>query len=549
MPEGNTDMGFGTGGAAKPSGKNYLFIIAVDDYDPVRTPGFKALKNPIRDALAIINMLTTLYKFNAPDATHKSRKIAGDKYKDLTFPLIEYQENDVSTYCLFNENATITNIETHLEKLVADDNGIMTSDDNLIVLFSGHGSFNANKKRGKLVLYEEQMDFDDIYLYFNDYNAGQRCKHFLFILDCCFSGSIGYDNINTPDIADYSRRFLTSSNADEVSYDGGLHSPFAQGLLQALYEATTQSSLVLAGNIEKKVKRLSNKTQQVKYNYLGVDKSGDTHFQFELKNKYPPPEKFREKLLDLNYELAKFKAKRSHRKFNMICLCGDTLNSQKFVQQIMKKKSEQMKIFRDFNTKTQLIIGTRNEGYSDFWTGISKKLLKFDFNRNDQEGAKNEIATKFTQMLLGKDILVECIIDVVHNDQFIEMQKQIMEFLVLVKEKINDPEVIEDKADLQKMLFFVSNNITHKKYSHLTEVTEDEYMLIPLEPLDFDIEVEFDSWWPANKEDLLVDPSIQIIEGNIGKGHKSFESFVNALVSEFKVSKSCQEKLNKLLYE
>ncbi len=191
---------------AKTKGINYLFVIAIDEYEHC-----PKLYNCINDALGLIKILTTQY---------------------------EFEQKDIQT--LFNEEATEGNIFNAFRKLIKQVREI----DNVIIYFSGHGEYDEVFEEGywipvnaKLGAHEDFVPNSKI----KNILEAIKSKHIFLIADSCFSGSL-FTHFKSAAVAerlenDPSRWGLTAGRNEVVS-DGqiGDHSPFADSLLYHLKE-------------------------------------------------------------------------------------------------------------------------------------------------------------------------------------------------------------------------------------------------------------------------------------------------------------------------
>lgn len=186
-------------------GKNYLFIIAIDEYQHC-----PPLFNAVKDASDLIKVLTTQYHFKP--------------------------ENVIS---LFNEQATEGNIIHSFRDLARS----LTAQDNLLLFFSGHGEYDNVFKEGYWIPVNAKQGA------FEDYIPNSKIKtvlnaidshHTFLISDSCFSGSLFMQYRNVGGVAerlekDPSRWGLTAGR-NEIVEDGqpGSNSPFADSLVYHL---------------------------------------------------------------------------------------------------------------------------------------------------------------------------------------------------------------------------------------------------------------------------------------------------------------------------
>ena len=145
---------------------NHLLIIGIDDY---KDANISPLYNAVKDAQAIKKVLLEQYEFDEGNTT-----------------------------CLFNEEATRSNILTTFEQLLNN----LTENDNLVFYYSGHGELvkrgkkekgywlPANAIAGETHSYIANNDIVDLYV-------DSYAHHIFGIVDSCFSDSffVGKRNI------------------------------------------------------------------------------------------------------------------------------------------------------------------------------------------------------------------------------------------------------------------------------------------------------------------------------------------------------------------
>lgn len=195
---------------AGPRGDSYLLAVAIDTY--AHCP---PLSNCVRDAKALIAVLQERYGF---EETH--------------------------THTLFNKEATLGNIYDRLDELAHT----ITSDDNLLIYFSGHGFYHERSRSGHLIPVEARPNRRNQYLSNANLLTEIRAVnsfHTFLIVDSCFSGSLfARKNISVQTFAERANRYrsrwaLAAGLIEAV--DDGFHqdnSPFAKALLSFLRENT-----------------------------------------------------------------------------------------------------------------------------------------------------------------------------------------------------------------------------------------------------------------------------------------------------------------------
>lgn len=198
-------------------GKNYLFAIAIDQYQ--HSP---RLFNCIRDVERITALLHHDYQFEP--------------------------EN---TFTLYNAEATEKNIFDTFKKLVRT----VKPEDNLLILYSGHGEYEADIEEGYWIPVDAQLgDFSD---YVSNgriikYLKAIEAHHILLIVDSCFSGTLfahrnadnGKSSLRLDAIPS---RWLLTAGRNEVVSDGkpGDHSPFADNVIYFLKQNQEDSLSVV----------------------------------------------------------------------------------------------------------------------------------------------------------------------------------------------------------------------------------------------------------------------------------------------------------------
>jgi len=203
--------GLGELGAAKepePKGNNFLLAIGIDDYEHC-----PKLFNCVKDTGELVDLLIDKYQF---DKKH------------------------IST--LFNKEATKANIYKAFRKIAS----IVSSDDNLLIYFSGHGEYDKIFKQGYWIPVEAGKGKTEQYIPNSEirtFLSAINSRHTFLMADSCFSGSLFAKsvgkNVSKRYEQDPSRWGLTSGR-NEIVADGqpGDNSPFAESLLYRLRNNT-----------------------------------------------------------------------------------------------------------------------------------------------------------------------------------------------------------------------------------------------------------------------------------------------------------------------
>ncbi|MDI1234098.1 MAG: caspase family protein [bacterium] len=228
---------------------NKLFIIGIDKYT-----NHKQLKSCVRDVLDFKNILLEKYYFN--------------------------EEN---VYELLDEKATSINIQDALNGY----SKATSTEDNLVIFFSGHGGMDIKSDRGFWIPAEGSREYtswipnETVITLINNI----KCKHIFLICDSCFSNSLLISS-GTKASIDYSKHSsrwaLTSAFAEAKDSDEESNTLFTETILSYLENA--QSDVRVSELIEE-VKRvfLSNLFQQPQgYPLLSNGHKGG-EFVFETK--------------------------------------------------------------------------------------------------------------------------------------------------------------------------------------------------------------------------------------------------------------------------
>lgn len=239
-------------------GFTYLLLIAIDNYEA----DFPNLQNCINDAKAIKDIFVSKYGVFEKNVTE-----------------------------LYNESATRKSILKTIKKYKTT----LTDQDNLIILFSGHGRIIG--KKGYWAPYDAEIpsEFDDISnSMLKEYLDDLKVRHLLLIVDACFSGSIfaNTKSINfRGDIEEEdfnseraSRWGISASHSRERAFDGspGDNSPFAKNFISCLKENKKPERVQrLLAKVIDKVKQSTNDMQEPICRPLNV--KGDELGSFILK--------------------------------------------------------------------------------------------------------------------------------------------------------------------------------------------------------------------------------------------------------------------------
>lgn len=182
---------------------NYLFVVGINDYQYWPT-----LNNAVKDATDVAGTLIGQYDFDFSNVT-----------------------------IIKNEQATRSNIYKGLRSLITQ----VTTKDNLMIYFSGHGYFDELVNEGYWVPVDAKLSAVGDYLSNSDILkiiGNIESQHTFLVADACFSGSLfnetkrGY----AENVEQYRSRWGLASGRLEVVSDGavGNNSPFARNLISFL---------------------------------------------------------------------------------------------------------------------------------------------------------------------------------------------------------------------------------------------------------------------------------------------------------------------------
>ncbi len=222
--------------SAIPIPHNYALIFATDTY-----ANWPHLTNPISDADAVNQTLTSLYNFHVEEV----RNPTDDQ---ILAKLTEYLHRKFEPQ------------------------------DQLLIMFSGHGYFDPDLGKGFLVPANAQLVKDDIghrtllaHETIMGYVNRIPAKHVVLVLDACFAGTLDrriadsglrgnaedvYAHATLPELLarkepKRTRRYITSGGKDFVP-DGlpGHHSPFISALLVTLNQAADRKGYVTLDDLQ-----------------------------------------------------------------------------------------------------------------------------------------------------------------------------------------------------------------------------------------------------------------------------------------------------------
>ncbi len=236
------------------TGKSYALVIGIDEYRGAWDP----LKNAVRDAKAVEEMLSTRFAFER-----------------------------VST--LYNEKATRGAIVRAMEEM----GRTLSPESSLLIYYSGHGIKEQPFNKGFWVPVDATERSMASYISNDDIQTlirGMRPRHVLLVADACFAGDIfrgpaqmiendGSLHYYTDVAQRMSRKGLTSGG-DEPVLDGGKngHSVFAYYFLKALQDV--EGNYFDAGQVFERLRIPVGNNSDQKPEFHPIKSTGDEGGQF-----------------------------------------------------------------------------------------------------------------------------------------------------------------------------------------------------------------------------------------------------------------------------
>lgn len=241
--------------ASKNRGINYLLAIGIDEYVDV-----PPLYNAVKDAKDVVEVLLNRFQF--------------EKEHILT---------------LYNEEATKQKIYDAARSFLKK----VTPEDNFLVYFSGHGTFDKDFGLGYWIPVDAKKDSVADYIPNSEIRtifSAIKSRHTFLIIDSCFSGALfaaGASRNVARRERDPSRWGLTAGRNEIVS-DGqpGENSPFASSLLYQLKNADRPIGVAeLCDKVLEVVSSSANQTPRGEPLKLDGHKGGQFFFHLKMDEK------------------------------------------------------------------------------------------------------------------------------------------------------------------------------------------------------------------------------------------------------------------------
>lgn len=426
--------------AASIRGKQYLLVIAIDDYSNVE--GFGNLNNPVKDADDLVKVLTELYDFEPLNETTAQQLEGVYKEKGV------YEYHGKRLKCFYNQNASRTNIVNCLAEWSKN----MGENDNLLIFFSGHG--DASEDHLHLVTQEfgdesQRITYLDLVKSFTNFEKVangvklKRCRHFLLVLDCCNAGSPSFAAAeNKREDADFSRCILAATHPTQLAKDGlpGKNSPFMSNLLDILknkYELIHENEYgIVAEQLAAKLApRRMGEVQRTFYGTLPGTARGNGHFTFYTRYNAPPQAPLNNSLYQLNFSNLAYTIREEFKidknRFNIIMLQNGKAETHRFLRKrvfkAIKSRSNLQGIYSisdDFNAWEPIDLSAVIYGNANFWQ-ILKQVRSL--KKTDDQSIKAEALEQIKGELGGKNLIILFYVKVGSNERVTEFSEKFCE--------------------------------------------------------------------------------------------------------------------------
>jgi hypothetical protein len=240
--------------------KNYLFVIAINDYEYIAD-----LKNCVRDAEEVIKLLTEDFEFEQEEVTF----ICGDKVRPEFTPMVvkETVEGKLQA-AKATRHVILDELYDLARKIKEDQEEDPELKVNLVLYYSGHGHLNKLINQGYWIPadarekdYGKHISNSTI----SDFLSGIKTHHTLVLSDSCFAGSIFASgqgkSIDATRLESVPSRWGITAGRNEIVSDGkGDHSPFADSFLTTLRSQDVIAADALGIFIRQRVASSENQT-------------------------------------------------------------------------------------------------------------------------------------------------------------------------------------------------------------------------------------------------------------------------------------------------
>lgn len=250
-----------TGGEKKTNRTDYALLFATDEYEY-----WDNLQNPVNDVSTIATDLEAIYGFETEIVKNPTKK-------DILQKLREYTKKSY------------------------------LPDDQLFIMFAGHGHFDPLFNQGYLVCKDSKVSDEEKLTYLSHSTLRSiidniPSKHIFLTIDACFGGTFDpfisgsahrggyrYDDLENIEYINRklkfrTRKFLTSGGKEYVS-DGrpGQHSPFTRKLLEAFRSYGGEDNVLTLSEIKSFIEKID---PEPRFGEFGTDQPG-SDFIFIVK--------------------------------------------------------------------------------------------------------------------------------------------------------------------------------------------------------------------------------------------------------------------------
>lgn len=257
------------GGGRRASGadgmyraKNYLFVIAINDYEHI-----DPLNNCVSDAEAVIRLLTEDFEFERSNVRFICSGPQNTAFADVM--VSEKDENGISRGVKATSSAIHKGLMDLGRQITQDQTDDPELKVNLLLYYSGHGWYDEFLDQGYWIPVDSELDDYSKYISnstIRDYLSSFPTHHTLLLADSCFSGSLfasgASKSLASTRLEKDASRWGITAGRNEVVSDGkpGERSPFIDSLLTELRANDTITVQDLSTKILERVASDDNQT-------------------------------------------------------------------------------------------------------------------------------------------------------------------------------------------------------------------------------------------------------------------------------------------------
>lgn len=230
-----------SGAAVSYKAKNYLFVVAINDYEHI-----EKLNNCVSDAEAVIQLLTEDFEFEREEVCFICSGPLKPAFEDVT--VLAPKDDGTIAPAKATRSVVLRELRRVAKLIEKDQEEDPKLKVNLLLYYSGHGWYDDFLDQGYWIPVDSELDDYSKYISngtIQDFLNGIPTHHTLLLSDSCFSGSLfatgtGKSLASTRLEKDPSRWGITAGRNEVVS-DGeaGEQSPFIKSFLTELRAADT----------------------------------------------------------------------------------------------------------------------------------------------------------------------------------------------------------------------------------------------------------------------------------------------------------------------